>query len=231
MISIEVLMTTQKLNCIGKNIWEYEYTHNKSLLHVRMRMVVVKLTSGGLWIYSPNPIDTTLQRRLEEIGPIEHLVAPNCFHDLFIIGLISQFPRTTVWGAPGLSSKIGSTKIEELGRESSQWCDTFEFEIIEGMPKMNEVVFFHKLSGTLICADFVFNIRSERHYLMKVIWWLLGVSGDLKQSLGWRVLTRNKNKYRYSIERILNWEIERVVMAHGDILQIDKTMLRKHLKL
>lgn len=208
-----------KLNKIDEDIWEYEYTHHKPPLHVRMRMVVVRFPSGGLWLYSPNPIDQDLLEELAIIGIVEHIIFPNCFHDLFFKKIQILYPKAKLWAAPGLVEKRKDLLFDGvLSKEKNEWPEIFDSLCMEGTPRSNEVVFFHKSSKSLICADLIFNINNENHQFMKIIWKLLGVWQKTSQNRGWKFMTKNKKSSKIGVDQILNWNIKRVVMAHGDIL-------------
>jgi hypothetical protein len=49
-------------------------------LALPLRMTVVRLSSGDLWLHSPTRFDGELKREMEKIGPIRHLVAPDIAH-------------------------------------------------------------------------------------------------------------------------------------------------------
>jgi hypothetical protein len=82
---------------------------------------------------------------------------------------------------------------------------------------VNEVVFFHRPSATLIASDLAFNIRSSSPPLTRLFFRLGGTFGRLSPSLLERLLVRDRTAFRRSLERILEWPFERVVVAHGDV--------------
>jgi len=45
---------------------------------------VVRLPGGGLLLHSPTRFTMALRERLERIGPIRHLMAPNVAHWTFL---------------------------------------------------------------------------------------------------------------------------------------------------
>ena len=42
-----------------------------------VRMTVIRLSSGGLWLHSPIRFSHALVERLAEFGSVRHLIAPN----------------------------------------------------------------------------------------------------------------------------------------------------------
>jgi len=215
-----------KLNFIADNLWYSDSILKKAPLVFCIRMTVVKLPSGGLWLHSPIPIDNDLSDEISEVGNVEHIVAPNCFHHMFASEAKFLYPDAKLWAAPGLRKKREDIDFDGVvSEEETEWEGTLEYEFIRGMPWINEVVFFHKPSATLICSDFVFNIREEKNLFMKLLWFLAGTLGKLGQGREWRWLIKDKDKAADSVKRILSWEFERIIMAHGEIESCDNKEL------
>lgn len=207
------------LHKVDADVW---YSDSKiSLLHlavINIRMVVVKLDTGGLWLHSPIQIDDQLFKEINSLGKVEHIVAPNCFHHLFASSAKARFPEAVLWAAPGLKQRKKDILFDAvINDEVTDWGNTLEYELIGGMPKLNEVVFLHKPSKTLICSDFIFNITEESNFLMKCLWKLAGTYKKFGQGREWRFLVSNSFDEVYSVNKILKWDIVRIVMAHGEI--------------
>jgi hypothetical protein len=91
---------------------------------------------------------------------------------------------------------------------------------IEGAPKVDEFVFFHVASRTLIVTDLLFQIRYPVNALTKMILWMAGVNkGKLAQSRLWRSITKDRGAAGRSVAQMLAWNFERVVLAHGDFVE------------
>lgn len=78
------------------------------------RMTVVRLPRGGLWLHWPTPPTTPLVHSLEQIGPVEHLIAPNNFDYWWIADWEAQFPSAAAWGPPGFR-RSAKDAVESLG--------------------------------------------------------------------------------------------------------------------
>ena len=211
---------------ISDNIWYVDDSLKRFPTVFNIRMVIVKLPSGGLWLHSPIPIDESLQGELNKLGSIEHIVAPSCFHHMFAKDAKDLFPNTVLWASPGLPKKRKDVEFDAvLTEKEAQWDETIGSEYIQGMPWINETVFLHKPSKTLICSDFVFNINEEESLFMKLLWKFGGVYKKFGQSREWRWMIRNVFDNVDSVNRILKWEFERIVMAHGDIIDCTNAQL------
>ena len=218
------------LKLLAENLWYADSVLKYKPLVFGIRMTVVKLPSGGLWLHSPIPIDNFLADELEKIGDVEHIVAPNCFHHLFALSAKELYPQSVLWAAPGLSKKRKDINFDAVISSESDWGDTLEFEFIKGMPWINEVVFFHRPSRSLICADFVFNIREESSLVTKFFWYIAGAYKNFGQDRTWRLMIRDKNENTESLNNVLKWEFKRIIMAHGDIIDCDRYQLYETLK-
>jgi hypothetical protein len=92
---------------------------------------------------------------------------------------------------------------------------------IDGVPKIDEVVLFHRPSGTLAVADFVFNMTAE-NLRSRIAFALTGVGGDrVAQSREWKWACKDRAAARASVERVLAWPIRRVAFCHGESVAID----------
>jgi hypothetical protein len=93
------------------------------------------------------------------VGPVTDLVAPSVFHDLFIPQWLEAYPQARLHAADGLRREPGDWPItDELTTWAAPtWTDEIDDLVLQGMPRINETVFVHKPSRTLIVADLVFN--------------------------------------------------------------------------
>jgi hypothetical protein len=184
-------------------------------------MTVVRLGDGKLLLHSPIPPAPELVREVEALGPVAYLVAPNRFHHLSVGKWQAACPDALVYVAPGLEEKRPDLEIAGvLGDEPEPgWSGTVDQVLVEGFPFANEVVFFHRRSRTLIATDLAFNLGPSSPRLSRLVLRLGGASSGLSPSLLERFLARDRAAFRGSMERILAWPFERVVIAHGDIVE------------
>ena len=74
-----------RLQSLTESVWHVAVPHAFMGLHVGARMTVVKLSSGGLLLHSPVPVDEPLAQELAALGEVTHIVCPNLFHHVFSI--------------------------------------------------------------------------------------------------------------------------------------------------
>ena len=82
---------------------------------------------------------------------------------------------------------------------------------------VNETVFFHPSSGTLVLSDLAFNLGPEAPPFTRVLFRLIGGYGRLSPTAMERLMVRDRVAFSQSLRRILAWPFGRVVVAHGNI--------------
>lgn len=212
------------LEPIAPGLWHDQFDlYIPPRVHFRGRMVVARLGDGRLWVHSPIPIDDALARQLAELGEVGHLVAPNAFHYLHFAAAAQRYPEARRWIAPALASKRPQLAYDEqLGdRAPAAWAAELEQLVVGGMPKVDEVVFLHRASKTLVITDLAFNIQEYRGLMAGLVFRLAGTHKRFGQSRLLRSLVRDRQQAAQAAQRILDWDFERVVMAHGEIIEHD----------
>jgi hypothetical protein len=151
---------------------------------------------------------------------VAHLVVPSLLHHLFAEAATRRWPRAMVHAAPGVERKQPGLRIDrEL---PGQGWPGLEAELVGGTPKLNEVVLFHRPSGTLVCADLFFHVTHPENLRTRLVLALAGTGGgQLAQSREWSFARKDRAAARASVERILGWPIARVAMCHGGATPID----------
>jgi hypothetical protein len=194
-------------------------------VHFPGRMVVIRLrggdADGGLVLVSPVPIDDGLAAELAALGPVRFVVAPNRFHHLFLVAAARRYPDAQVLVAPGLAEKkpdLGPSQV--LGeRVPEAWKGQLQAVSVDGAPAMSEVVLLHAPSRTLIVTDLVFNLRTWKGWQTGLVLWMVGCHKRLAQSRSLRWMTRDRAAAAASARRILALDFDRLVMAHGDVVE------------
>jgi hypothetical protein len=160
-----------------------------------------------------------LAGEIEALGPVEHIVAPNRLHHSYLSDAIERYPKAKVWAAPRLADKRKDVRFDAtLGDEDPPWAATVDTLHLRGNPWIEEVVFLHRPSQTLIVTDLVFNITEVANVWTRLLLGSAGAYGRLSQSMAWRFTTRDKEALGRSLDTMFEWNFERVVMAHGAII-------------
>ena len=208
-------MTTQ-LTTIADGVYGAETTFGIGLgTTLPLRMTVLRL-SDGLALVAPIAIDDELASQIAAHGDVRYLIAPNQLHYAFLAAAKKRYPEARVLAAPGLDKKKPELPIE--GALLDAEFPDLQTLPLEGAPKLSEVVLFHSPSRTLVVTDLVFNIRQARGMTRFVLKWVSKAFGRVEQSKLCHFMTKDRAAAGRSVEAILELPFERLVMAHGDVV-------------
>ena len=209
------------LKPLARDIWVAERPQTFYGLPVGTRMTVIRLSGGRLLLHSPVALDEKLRAELDSLGRVCFVVAPNRVHHLYAGDVAKAYPEARLWVAPGLERKRPDLAfVAVLGDDApEEWQGELQQAFFRGRPYENEVVFFHRASRTLILCDLAFNFGPAAAAPTRLLMRLLRSYGRFGPSKLDPWLIRNRDAARQSLERILNWDFDRVVVAHGEILE------------
>ena len=83
------------------------------------------------------------------------------------------------------------------------------------------VFFFHLESHTLVLTDTAFNFDESFPPLTQLAARVIGGYKNLSPSLLERFATKETDKVKQAVQKVLAWDFERVIMAHGSIIEND----------
>ena len=210
------------LNAVADNLWVASQPLRFFGAQIGCRMTCIRLSTGAVAVHSPIRADEQLLAAVEGLGSIGWLIGPNGFHHLFLRHWCERFPEATVLVAPRILAKrrdlSGAVALHEA---PDAWADELEMLPIEGLPQINEFVFFHRSSATLVITDLAFNFSRDSPFTARWMIRLSGRLGELAPTLVERLFMRDRAAFRRSLERVLEWPFDRVVMSHGEIVDSD----------
>ena len=207
------------LRRLADDVWVTERPQRFFGLPVGARMTVIRLSGGRLLLHSPLPLDAALRVELDALGRVACAVAPNRLHHLYAGDVVRTYPEARLWVAPGLPEKRPDlVHAGVLGDEAPvEWRGELEQAFFRGRPYENEVAFFHPATRTLILCDLAFNFGPRDAWPTRVLMSLLRSYGKLGPSKLDPLLIRDRAAASASLERILAWDFDRVIVAHGDV--------------
>jgi Domain of unknown function (DUF4336) len=209
------------LRRLAEDLWVAERPQTFYGLAVGTRMTVVRLPGDRLLLHSPVALDAGLRAELDALGRVLYAVAPNRVHHLYAGDVAKAYPEARLWIGPGLERKRPDLAFEAvLGDEPPvEWREQLGQVFFRGRPYENEVVFFHRPSRTLVLCDLAFNFGPDNALPTRLLMRLLRSYGRFGPSKLDPLLIRDRGAARESLERILAWDFDRVVVAHGDVLE------------
>jgi hypothetical protein len=209
------------LRRLAEDLWVAKRPQTFYGLPVGTRMTVIRLTNGRLLLHSAVALDPALRAELDAVGRVCFAVAPNRLHHLHAGDVARVYPGTRLWVAPGLPQKRPDLVFEAVLDDEApeEWRGQVDQVFFRGRPYENEVAFFHRSSRTLVLCDLAFNFGPRTPAPTRLLMKLLRSYGRLGPSKLDPLLIRDRAAARESLERIFAWDFDRVIVAHGDVLE------------
>lgn len=212
------------LECLSpKALWHATQRLKFGPISLSTRMTVVRLRDGSLWVHSPIMPTSDLIKELAELGQVRWVVAPNRSHHLFFLPFLAAHPSAEGFIAPGLDTKRPDLKSFQRLPASAPWRGELNEFVIEGLPVLNETVWFHPSTGTLIITDLLFCFSTQNQGLTKLVARLLGVHGTLGMSRTMKLLVKDKSAFKESVAPLLALPVTRIILAHEQVISSECT--------
>ncbi len=216
------------LKNIDKDIWVADAPFKYFGLSVGTRMTVVRLNNQELAVISPIQIDNATSLELNKLGIVSHIIAPNLYHYLFASDFKNLYPKAIFWATSALKVKKPELPIDRIiDYEADGFLGGLQYVLFDGLKTidfngfnlLSEWVFFHPKSQTLILTDAAFNFNDSYPLITQFAARVIGTYNNFSPSLLERVASTEKAKVKLAVQKILDWDFERVIIAHGSIIE------------
>ena len=214
-------MTAAALTALAPDLWVAARPLPLRVGDVGARMTVVRLGDGSLLLHSPVALDAPTRAAVDAIGPVRWIVGPSKVHHLFLSPWTTAYPDAALCGTPGLPEKRRDLRFAHGLDQTlrAAWDRHVQFLLFEGAPGLNETVFFHPATRTLVLTDLAFNLPPGAPNRARLFHALVGAVGRFGPHRLVRFFIRDRPAARRSLERILAWDFDRIVVAHGEVLE------------
>lgn len=184
------------------------------------RTTLVRLSNGGVFVHSPGPLDARVRKLVDGLGPVVAVVAPSLFHHLWAGDWKTAYPGALLCACPGLEMKRDDLPWDRVlgDQPEAPWCEDIDQVFFAARTMENEVVFYHRASRSLVCCDIVFNLRKHPSRFTRLVAALLA---NRRPGATWleHLMIRDRPGARAQIDRMLTWDIERIVLSHGEMIE------------
>jgi hypothetical protein len=209
---------------VSGQLWVKEHPVRLAGAQLLTRMTVIRL-DGGLCLHSPVEIDAPTRFAINGLGEVRAIIAPSTVHHLFVASAQQSFPSARTYGIRGLETKRKDLHFDELlGDEpAALWAGQMDQTVV-GNRFMREAEFFHRASRSLIATDLVENFRAETpgtNVLLRAWMRLFGMWGRPRPAPELRWFTRDRKGARLALDRLIAWDFDRAIIAHGELLDHD----------
>ncbi|MCO8245405.1 MULTISPECIES: DUF4336 domain-containing protein [unclassified Haladaptatus] len=191
-------------------------------LQIGRNMVVIRLPNGDLFINSPASLTDDRISTLKDFGRVRYVAPSSKLHGhLHMEDYKHEFPDAELFAAPGLDRRRTDLVFDGLlgSTPDERWSDVIDQAAFLGSFWITEIEFFHRPSKTLIIGDICYNLGPKTPLKTRLATQLLGMYGDLSVPLDLQHMMKNKAAARHSIDRILEWDFERVIVGHGNVVE------------
>jgi len=222
---------------IASHLWVAEQPLRYFGLPVGTRMTVIRARqSDDLAVISPIRLDPELRQSLDALGTVKVAIAPNAFHHLFLAGFKAQYPDCQLWVAPGVAAKQPHLSLDRVLAEGDRPIPDLDCRAFTGLAtlglsgptSLEEFAFFHAASQTLILTDSAFFFDASFPFITQLVGRILGGYKQLQPSVLEKLASPDKQTVREAIRRILAWDFQRVIVAHGSIVEMNARQQLQH---
>jgi len=204
---------------LAENLWLLTYPQKKLGVDLKRNVTIIRLDSGDLVIHSTGPFSEGDVGIIQGLGKPAWLVEAMMQHDTFAKEGREAFPGIPFLAPPGFSDHVGFETVPILPPPAA-WGTELEVMHIDGVENYEEHVFFHGSSRTLIVADLVFNFGpDEPVWTELVLKAAIGSEHNPGMSRPFRFAITDKAAFMHSMECLMDWDFERVIVGHGEPLE------------
>jgi Domain of unknown function (DUF4336) len=207
----------------GDNIWDHEMPIRFGGIPLWHRMTVMRLSNGNLVVHSPTRLDIASQEEFQKLGPIVAIIAPSWWHDLYLREYLSAYPDARLYGAPTLVRWNRSLPFAEVLGDlaPSLWRDEIDQVHVQGIGLfLDEIVFYHPHSRSLIVADLLFNLSEKDAWITRTMGSLvIGSFPGCRFARLYRPAVTDRRRMRTAVERILDWDFDQIIVGHGAVVE------------
>jgi hypothetical protein len=191
-----------------------------------LRMVAIRLKSGGLLIYSPmSGMSEKEFEQIDRMGSPAWLLAPNHFHNLGIPAFQQQYPKSRICASEQAISrlrKIIKGEISVMESMATELPDGVRFMVPEGL-KTGEVwlaITADTDKRVLVECDCFFNMTESKNFLFGWILRMTGGMPGLRVSKVFRMIAlKRRSTYLDWIRRNLGEFLPNLLVpSHGEII-------------
>ena len=105
------------------------------------------------------------------------------------------------------------------------WAGVLDQVLVRGNKLIWEVAFYHRASKTLLLTDLIENFTDQTsnvNWVLK-LWWkaVFHMWDNPKPAPEYQMGWKDKAAARKSLQRILDWDFDKIIMAHGDLIETD----------
>lgn len=139
---------------------------------------------------------------------------------MFLTQWTRRYPKAKSYAAPGLVHKRPDVAFDaELGDQPEpDWDREIDQLVFRGSFVMEDAVFFHKASRTLILTDLIENFpESHLHgWKLRVARMAGIIAPNGRTPLDWRLTFLGRRTAKACLAQMLRWQPRNIIVSHGE---------------
>lgn len=204
-----------QLQQLSEQVWIHTQSFALQGVEIGTRSTLVAYAPDELLLIGPGPETLAESQSILSLGQVKHVIAPNAFHHLYLAEAKRLFPEATLWAPGAVAKKQPQLELSRLLPEAVYpWTSQLETLGLQGT-RLQEYVFYHGESRSLVLTDLLFNVLEPQGLKANLLTAIMGTRGKLACSRLVKLAIQDKQALKGSVEMILDWDFERIIMAHG----------------
>jgi hypothetical protein len=206
---------------VSGQIWVQERSVWYGGVRLRSRTTIVKMRDGKLLVHSPGETTAEACRELDALGEVAWIVVPNKFHHLETPALKEKYPSAKVVGPASALARNPAVVLDYELPDPEVRSQLTEFRLLPlaGVPFLDETLFFHEPSQTLIAADLLMCGSPKDHFTWRWASRIYSQYGKYKLPPDVRSRTKPSEELKSSLGELRKLPIQRILVAHSDAIQ------------
>jgi hypothetical protein len=189
------------------------------------RAIVIRLDDSSLFVISPIQLTASIRTDVDLLGSVKYLVSPNHLHHLYLGDWSQAYPDARVYASPRLTSKrkdLTFYKTLSTDIPEPEWAGQIDQCLFgSGNGWIDELVFFHRASCTVIFTDLVMDFDP------------LTFSPLSRLTTQWNQMYQHtprgvqfghifdRASLQSALKTVRSWEAEHAIVAHSPWLCVD----------
>lgn len=205
------------------DLWsaEHYFGWQAGFVEIPVRMTVIRLADGRLILHSPIPITPALREDIHALGTVGFIVVPEA-HGKYAEEAAREFSDAQLLMAlrpPRQQKSLPFHDATLAEAPPPAWEGQVDTQLVGGF-RLNEVLLYHRPSRTLVLTDLCFHIQRSSSRVARAffrangMWQRFGPSRIIR-----RLAVSNRNVFHASLVRALEWDIDRIIPGHGDVIE------------
>ena len=206
---------------IAADVWQLRYALPVLGNELGRAVTVVRLASGKLVIHSTGPFTSEDIQAIRRVGDPGWILDATLFHDSFAKEGCRAFERVPYLAPPRFPS-VAEVQTRPLFPPPAEWSGELDVFPLAGMPKVQEHIFFHRPSRTLIVCDCLFNFGASRSAWSRFfVRYVMQLRNGVGMSFFFRMSIKDRAAFKESVRPILACDFERIIVGHGEVIAHD----------